>query len=183
MKKRCLFLSAFAVLFTILFQLTVYPVAAACSDPAGPGVDWSGCDKSGINVGSLDLSGAILVGTNLAGAYFGNANLTGADLTNAIVTNMNVFQTNFTNATLLGATGTPRNYGWATYDHTICPSGILSNYTPNNMCYDLTTAVHLRSVAAQPEHGSLMPIAAVVPLLLLSTSVWAIRRSRKRHCP
>ncbi len=183
MKKRSLFLSTFVVLLAVLSPLTISPVAAACSDLAGPGVDWSGCDKSGINVGSLDLSGAILVGTNLTDAYFGNANLTGADLTNAIVTNMNVFQTNFTNATLLGAIGTPQNYGWATYDHTICPSGILSNYTPNNMCYDLTTAVHLRSIAAQPEQGNLMPIAATAPLFLLSTSVWVIRYSRKRHCP
>ncbi len=127
MKKRSLFLSTFVVLLAVLALLTASPVFAACGDPAGPGVDWSGCDKSGINVGSLDLSGAILVGTNLTGAYFGNANLTGAALTNAIVTNMNVFQTNFTNATLLGATGTPQSYGWATYDHTICPSGILSN--------------------------------------------------------
>lgn len=69
MKKSSLFLSTFVVLLAILSLLTTSPVAAACGDPAGPGVDWSGCDKSGINVGSLDLSSAILVGTNLTGAY------------------------------------------------------------------------------------------------------------------
>jgi hypothetical protein len=160
MKKRTLFLLTIVIVFTALSLLIISPVAAACGDPAGPGVDWSGCDKSGVNVSGLDLSGA--------------------NLTNAIVTNMQVFQTNFTDATLFGATGTPQYYAWAIYDNTICPSGTLSNYTPNNMCYALATAVNLRSVAAQPEQGGLMPIAAIVPLFLLSTSVWIIRRSRKR---
>lgn len=107
--------------------------------------------------------------------------MTGADLTNATVTDMAVFQTNFTNATLLGAVGTPQYYGWATYDHTICPSGILSNYTPNNMCYDLTTAVTLHAVTAQSEPVSMIPLVVIAALFLFSATVLLIRRSPKNH--
>ncbi|MBT5434252.1 MAG: hypothetical protein HOK83_11410, partial [Rhodospirillaceae bacterium] len=35
---------------------------AACDDPAGPDVDWSGCDKSGAYLSRADLSGANLSG-------------------------------------------------------------------------------------------------------------------------
>lgn len=165
MKKGALFLLTIVIIFTAVSLLITSPVAAACGGPAGPGVDWSGCDKSGVNISGLDLSGAILVGTNLANANLMTSNLTGADLTNAIVTNMQVFQTNFTDATLFGATGTPQYYAWATYDHTICPSGILSNYTPNNMCYALVTAATLH--ASSPRNLN-TPIAAVAPLFLPS---------------
>ena len=39
---------------------------AACTDPAGPGVNWAGCNKNGIRVPGANLSGA-----NLSGALLG----------------------------------------------------------------------------------------------------------------
>lgn len=182
MKKHTLLTAVFAALFVALQLFTAPTVSAACGDPAGPGVDWSGCDKSGVSVAWLDMSGAILVGTNLTDANLDGANLTGADLTNAVVTNAQTFQTDFTDATLFGATGTPYSFAWANYNNTICPSGANSDTTPHNMCYAFPTAVSLRSVAAQPEQGGFMPIAVVASLLLLSMSVWVIRHNRKRQC-
>ena len=45
---------------------------AACDDIAAPGVNWSGCDKTGINLKNQDLSGAVFTGIKL-----NNADLSG----------------------------------------------------------------------------------------------------------
>jgi len=71
-------------LFLMVFLLGCFSASlsstslAACSDIAAPGVNWSGCDKNGINLENQDLSGAILTGIKLK-----DANLTGARLVNA----------------------------------------------------------------------------------------------------
>jgi hypothetical protein len=41
-----------------IVQGSFVPANAACFDPAGPGVDWSGCDKSNISAFFVDLSNA-----------------------------------------------------------------------------------------------------------------------------
>jgi len=84
---------------------TTSAALAACLDPAGPNVDWVGCDKqgadlsvlnltganlSGANLTGVDLSGSILVGTNLEGATLEGVILTGTDLNNATWWNGNI---------------------------------------------------------------------------------------------
>ena len=54
------------------------PSSPDCSAPAGPDVNWAGCDKMGANLGDANLSNSDLVGTN-----FADANLSGANLTSA----------------------------------------------------------------------------------------------------
>ena len=44
------------------------PAMAACSDPARPGVDWSGCNKAATDLGYVDLSHADLSYADLHGA-------------------------------------------------------------------------------------------------------------------
>lgn len=68
----------------VLSLATITTANAACSDPAAPGVDWSGCVKKNAELVRADLSGADLGGAHLYEAKLGGANLTGADLSGAI---------------------------------------------------------------------------------------------------
>ena len=80
--------------------------APDCSAPPGPGVDWSGCDKSGVNIdGSeeptpIDMTGARLMGTNFTGATINVVTLDGADMTEANFTNAGINDSSVQNATL-----------------------------------------------------------------------------------
>lgn len=56
---------------------------AACEDPAGPNVDWSGCDRQSARLADVDLRGAILRGTDFRDADLRRANLEGADIEDA----------------------------------------------------------------------------------------------------
>lgn len=71
---------------------TTSAALGACSDPAGPNVDWAGCD-----IGRADLSVVNLTGANLAGA-----DLTGADLSGAILFDANLEGANLTDVLLKG---------------------------------------------------------------------------------
>ena len=52
-------------------MLTPAPaVMAACSDPAAPGVDWSGCDLTNRDLFDANLIGANLSGANLSGVIW-----------------------------------------------------------------------------------------------------------------
>ena len=82
---------------------SVTGVQAACTDPAGPNVNWSGCNKNGIRVPGANLSGADLskatfTPTAKYNADFSNANLSGANFTGSTVTGAN-----FSGANLAGA--------------------------------------------------------------------------------
>ncbi|MCP5097691.1 MAG: hypothetical protein GY943_19260 [Chloroflexi bacterium] len=140
-----------------------------CNAPAQPGVDWSGCDKSGLNEGILDLSGALLIGTNLTDANLLRSNLTGANLTGANITNMDVFQADFTNATLLGAIGTPQHHHWATYSNTICPSGINSDFMPLNQCFQDPTSTPTTTATATPTNTPTATVSATPTVTAIAT--------------
>lgn len=68
---------------TVVLSLAATTANAACSDPAAPRVDWSGCDKSGADLSDAWLRGADLSGANLFGADLTDANLRGATWTDA----------------------------------------------------------------------------------------------------
>ena len=89
-----------------------------CNAPAGPGVNWSGCNMQGLLLGGANLTKAILSGANLAGANlsgatftgyrssWGNlegANLTGANLSGANLAGANLGRTDLSGANLAGA--------------------------------------------------------------------------------
>ncbi|MCX7303022.1 MAG: pentapeptide repeat-containing protein [Hyphomicrobiales bacterium] len=57
--------------------------AADCSASAGPGVDWTGCDKKIIIMSGSDLSGATLVETNFASTDLRDSNLLAANFEKA----------------------------------------------------------------------------------------------------
>jgi uncharacterized protein YjbI with pentapeptide repeats len=96
------------------------------------GVDWSGCDLAGANLGEAVLTGANLAGANLTvanatGAQLMSANLTGAtltntDLDNANVSGANLSSTDLTTAQLTGlqsggiSGGPVLPYGWVIYN-------------------------------------------------------------------
>ena len=61
-----------------------------CAIPAGPNVDWSGCDKAGSDLTKANLSGANLTKANLSGANLTKANLTKANLSGANLTKANL---------------------------------------------------------------------------------------------
>lgn len=56
---------------------------AACSDPAAPKVDWSGCERQGAALAEANLSGADLRGADFRDADLRRANLEGADVAEA----------------------------------------------------------------------------------------------------
>ena len=71
-------LAWFLGLAWLLFMPPV--VHAACDDPPGRGVFWSGCDLREWDLRGVDLRGATLTRIDLRGADLREANLSGADL-------------------------------------------------------------------------------------------------------
>lgn len=65
-----------AAMLLVAVLLSPHAAEAACTDPAGPGVDWSNCD----------LTGRTLEWTDLTRANLSYADLTGVNLTEAILT-------------------------------------------------------------------------------------------------
>ncbi|WP_158089060.1 pentapeptide repeat-containing protein [Cognaticolwellia mytili] len=66
------------------FFINSTSVYAACSDPAAPEVDWSGCNKSGITFTDLNLNGANLENANFRNSQFiGETDFTEANLIRA----------------------------------------------------------------------------------------------------
>ena len=92
---------------------------AACADPAGPNVNWSGCNKNGIRVPGANLSGA-----NLSNALFGPTAKHTADFSRANLQGANFIGSNvpasvkFAGADLSGAT-------WV--DGLVCAMGSIGN--------------------------------------------------------
>jgi uncharacterized protein YjbI with pentapeptide repeats len=90
---------------TVVLSLAATTANAACWDPAAPGVDWNGCDKSFVRLvhGALsgaDLRGADLSNAWLSGADLSRANLGGADLSNAMLEIANLSGANLSDADL-----------------------------------------------------------------------------------
>jgi hypothetical protein len=83
--------------------LTALPAMAACSDPAGPGVDYSECNLTGANLRRADLTGADLTGADLSFADLTRATLTGATLTGANLRHAEMLDGILTGADLSGA--------------------------------------------------------------------------------
>lgn len=98
---------------------------AACTSPAGPEVDWSGCDKTdgmqlaeirfgraqfiGTSLRFANLSKAYLVDAKLKQANLIGANLRGADLTGVDLTDVKLYAADLSGARLNGATLTRAN--------------------------------------------------------------------------
>ena len=114
--------------------------SAKCSAPAGPIVDWSGCDKLGATLSEADLRyanlyGANLYGANLQGAHlYGatlyGANLTGANLTGADLRYANLSDANLSDANLSGADMFRVTSTGVTWLRTYCPSGSIPDNYP-----------------------------------------------------
>ena len=94
--------------------------SAKCSAPAGPIVDWSGCDKLGATLSEADLRYANLSGANLSGATLSGATLYGANLRYA-----NLSDANLTGADMFRVTSTG-----VTWLRTYCPSGFIPHNYP-----------------------------------------------------
>ncbi len=96
--------------------------APDCSAPPGPGVDWSGCDKSGVSIPPsgvdepIDMTGARLVGTNFRGAGFTGVTLDSADMTDADLTKAGFAGVSMQNATLSRANFSGGNIDSSTFD-------------------------------------------------------------------
>ncbi len=89
-----------------LAALTATSAQAACTDPAGPGVNWSGCNKNGIRVPGANLSGANLSNATFSPTAKYKADFSNADLRGANFSGSTITSANFAGATLSGATWT-----------------------------------------------------------------------------
>ena len=65
--------------FVALLILLPQPSIAACTDAAGPGVDWKGCNLNDQVFTDLDMSGARLRDGRYFGTDFSNTNLANSD--------------------------------------------------------------------------------------------------------
>ena len=74
-----------------------------CQTPAGPGVDWAGCNKTNANLHNANLNNANLYGAVMQDVYAYDANLTNANLTNANLINANLYGADLSGARLGGA--------------------------------------------------------------------------------
>lgn len=82
---------------------------ADCMRPAGQQVNWSGCDKNGVNLLSADLKSAKLVGIRMQGAHLREARLDYASLAGADLTLSDLSRAVFVGANLTGAELTMAN--------------------------------------------------------------------------
>ncbi len=89
------------------------PVPVNCSAPAGPSVNWAGCDLAGTNLAGANLTGASLAFANLTGANFYGATLNGASFYGATLNGAKFSYSTMTNADLSYA-----SMAGATLDHT-----------------------------------------------------------------
>src|SRR5574337_1830755 len=89
----------------IIIPYGLQPAHAACSDPPGPDVDYSGCDLTSMNIdfNNLDLSGANLSGADISNLELRNVKLIGANLDHAIMDGVVIENANLTNAVLTNA--------------------------------------------------------------------------------
>src|SRR5574337_662370 len=89
----------------IIIPYGLQPAHAACSDPPGPDVDYSGCDLTSMNIdfNNLDLSGANLSGADISNLELRNVKLIGANLDHAIMEGVVIENANLTNAVLTNA--------------------------------------------------------------------------------
>lgn len=158
-------------LFALAFAFMAVPGASAdCGDPAGPGVDWSGCDKSGVSIATLNLTGANLTGTNLSGANVALAILVNAQIDGVNLSNANLSLVDFTDAV-----GEPFSVAGADFSGVTCPDGT----TTNTGCSWTPAAVTLTGAGATST-ASPWPLALAGLLLLGTLGALLLRRDDGR---
>lgn len=74
-----------------------------CRAAPAPGVNWSYCRKTGLDLSGVDLSGATLVSTDFMLAVLAGARLAGTDLSYADLRRSDLRQADLTRAKLVGA--------------------------------------------------------------------------------
>ena len=74
-----------------------------CMAPAAPGVNWSYCRKSGLDLRGVDLSGSVLISTDFMAAHLSGARLTEAELDYADMRRADLSHTDLSRASLVGA--------------------------------------------------------------------------------
>lgn len=101
---------AFALLGIVSVVSPVVPVkvglkaaVADCMQPAGQQVNWSGCDKNGVNLLAANLKSAKLVGIRMQGAHMREVRLDYASLAGADMTLSDLSRAIFVGANLTGA--------------------------------------------------------------------------------
>lgn len=107
-RERYLFSLVFVVVLLLgggiaaLYLVPEQPMAAQCERDAGPGVNWRGCYKVGIQLIRQDLQRAILNAAALQGSNLFGSNLNDADLAYADLGRSNLSFTNLQGANLKG---------------------------------------------------------------------------------
>lgn len=118
--KIVVLVTFFLILY--LFRQNSY---SSCSEPAGTGVIWQNCDKSG-----ADLRGSNFVGMTISSCNFSNA-----DMSNIAMNGANYGNNNFTNANLSGASLVGINGGNSFYGANLTNADI-KGMTLNDTIFD-----------------------------------------------
>jgi hypothetical protein len=199
MNKRHMIISL--LLLVILFAIPAAQAAPDCGAGPGPGVDWSGCDMTGMDFTNADLSDMILVGTDFTGSTFNNTDMSGSNLTGAIMQNIvtgevgvvgpinannaQIEGLDLTNndvvifATFVDASGTPMLPPAPPATVTIqCPAGNWVIYNTGGTCNWVPTAVTMLGMSVEPS-VALLPFTAVGVMALVSGLFIAGLRKRR----
>ena len=96
-------LAAVFLLAMLLYRPADNDSGADCSAPAGPGVNWSACNKQGLSLAGLDLSSAIFKSSQLSGVDVTRSRLDASDLSYANLSQANMQQASFRQASMVGA--------------------------------------------------------------------------------
>ncbi len=78
-------------------------VGSDCAAAAGPGVNWSSCNKEGQNLAGLDLTGVIFKSSQMSGAILSRSRLDQSDLAYANLSRAELSQVSLRSASLVGA--------------------------------------------------------------------------------
>ncbi len=128
--KNILLLFAVVGLFLVAALYSTTPVLATSPDCSarGDGVDLSGCDLDGVDLGFRSLRNVNFSNASLVGVSFHCTDLRGANLSYADVSTAFIHCANLGGTSFYGANTTGVNWGtWNTFLNTTCPDGTITS--------------------------------------------------------
>jgi len=90
------------ILVTLFYRPERHYNGADCHLAPAPGINWSGCDKQGINLAARDLHSVIFNSTRMQQVVLDRSHLDGADLSYADLSQASLIQTSLKQARILG---------------------------------------------------------------------------------
>lgn len=140
-------LAAVALTLAGVIVVGPHPVAAACTDAAAPGVDWSLCALTDQNHNGADLTGGNLFESRIVGSVFANVALSNGNLSVAYIENSIFSGANLAGANLSGSWTSLSNFEVAVLTTANIERAVIefSNHSGANFTGANLSSAHLRT--------------------------------------